>query len=323
MGTVDKTLNRHTLRMFVPNIFLVAFILTSASAFDPCYDSHKGPCKKTSQCLPLVTPMNSTHLRVNWEKVFEGCKDSHIKKMKIEVEENTSSRKEQTATLSQKETFVQADPCLQHNIRVRLILTQSYSDEYGRRFLQSSSLTYNKIELKNEKYPFGGLLNITVVPKICLKENGTIIIPSPPEALKNCEIESGGVKSGDLKDSDFDKVGAKGTVKFTFKSPQNSNTRPYKNYIVKDIQACPNVRNGDGDSDSLVIVVVILVMVLIVICLISMTLFLCWKRHKKAKSREINREVDANPVYGIYALNDEGEDIGVTEFKDTNDYYVM
>ena len=120
---------------------------------------------------------------------------------------------------------------------------------------------------------------------------------------------------------------------FSFKHTQNPNTRSYKNYVVNDIQACSNAQNrdgdgdgdgnGDGDSNSLVIVVVVLVIILIVVCLISMTLFLCWKRQKKAKSREINREVDANPVYGIYALNDEGEDIGVTEFKDTNDYYVM
>merc|ERR1712226_826345 len=116
-------------------------------------------------------------------------------------------------------------------------MTQNYSDTYGRSFLATPAMMYNKKDqIKN--YPFGGLLNVTAVPKICLKENGTIVIPSPPEALKNCDITSGGVKSGDLSDSDFDKVGATGTVKFTFKSPQNASTRSYKNDIVKNIQAC-------------------------------------------------------------------------------------
>ena len=62
---------------------------------------------------------------------------------------------------------------------------------------------------------------------------------------------------------------------------------------------------------------------LLVMCLIILLLVLWRKSQGKAKSREINREVDANPVYGIYALNDEGEDIGVSEIRDTNVYYAM
>ena len=46
-----------------------------------------------------------------------------------------------------------------------------------------------------------------------------------------------------------------------------------------------------------------------------------WKRQKKTKSKNNKKEVDVNPVYGIYALNEEGEDISVTEVRDTNDYY--
>ena len=303
--------------MFHLDICVVAVILTSTSALDLCSDPHGGPCKKTNKCEPSVTPKNSTHLLVNWENVFEeGC-ESHIKKMEIVILEKKSTEKRKAVSLSQKESVVLANPCLAHIVRIELFLTDSYSGSYGRNNLRSPSIEYNKIERESEKYPFGGLLITTVVPKICLKANGTIVIQRPPEALKNCEIKSGNVKSGELKDSDFDEVGASGTVKFTFKNPQSPNTRTYQNYLVKDIQDC-----ASDDSDSLVIIVTVII-TLIALGLISTIAIICWKKQGKAKSRELNREVDANPVYGIYALNDEGEDVGLTEFKDTNDYYVM
>ena len=303
--------------MFHPGVCIIAVILTSTWASDvwDCSDTHEGPCKRMNQCRPLVTPMNSTHLRVNWENVFEeGCEDGFIEKMEIETKEETTTVTHKKVKLSQKETFVKANPCLQHIIYIKLFMTGSYSANHSRSFVTTPAMEYNKIEQESDNYPFGGLLSTTVVPEICLKANGTIVIQSPPEALKNC-----GVESGDIKDSDFDEVGATGKVRVSFKNPQNPSTKYHKNYIVKDIKACTRESN---DDNSLVIAVAVIV-TLIVLGLIVTIAIICWKRQGKAKSREINREVDANPVYGIYALNDEGEDIGVSELRDTNVYYAM
>jgi len=307
------------------DISVIAFILTLASAvaLDLCSDTHKGPCKRSSQCELLATPGNSTHLKVNWENVLEeGCEDNHIQNMAIETLENTTTGTKTIVNLSQKETFVRANPCLQHIIHVKMIMTQTYSDTYGRSFLATPAMMYNKIEVRNEKYPFGGLLNVTAVPKICLKENGTIVIPSPPEALKNCDITSGGVKSGDLSDSDFDKVGATGTVKFTFKSPQNASTRSYKNYIVKDIQACTiaiSLKESAPGFGAITIAIVsasgsVLLLLALLICLI----LVCCRRQKEKNMVKVDRNND----YGYY-YSPEGEhlDEGRVEMVDTNDYY--
>ena len=218
-------------------VYVIALILTSTSALDLCSDRHKGPCKKTSQCEPSVIPMNSTHLLVNWENVFsQECEESHIDKIEV-VEivnlENVSKINRNAVSRSQKETVVLADPCLAHIIGVSLFMTDDYSATFGRSFLQSPLTEYNKIEQGNEKYPFGGLLGIKVVPQICLKANGTITIPSPPEALKNCEIRS---------------VGVTGTVRFTFKSPQSPSKISYKNFAVKDIKACTSDHSRESGN---------------------------------------------------------------------------
>ena len=121
--------------MLLPDIFMMSVILTSASAFD-CSDPHHGPCKKSSQCEPLVTPMNSTHLRINWENVFEeGCEDGYIEKMEIETNEETTTVTHKKVKLSQKETFVKANPCLQHIIYIKLFMTDTYRATHGRSFL--------------------------------------------------------------------------------------------------------------------------------------------------------------------------------------------
>ena len=133
--------------MFHLDIFMIAVILTSASALPLCSDDHKGPCKRTNQCQPSVTPENSTHLLVNWENVFEeGCEDGYIEKMEIETrEETTTSVTHKKVKLSQKETLVKANPCLQHIITVKMIMTPTYSRTYGRGALRTPAMDYNKI----------------------------------------------------------------------------------------------------------------------------------------------------------------------------------
>ena len=90
-------------------------------------------------------------------------------------------------------------------------MKQKYSEDYGRGAIRTPGFQYNS--RKNGNYPFGGLLSNEVVPSICLKENGTITIPSPPEALSEC-----GVTSGDVKYDKFKEVGKTAKVIIASKS---------------------------------------------------------------------------------------------------------
>ena len=158
-----------------------------------------------------------------------------------------------------------------------------------------------------------------VLPAICLKENGTIVIPSPPEALTNC-----GVTSGDVKDHDFNEVGKTASVRIWFNYPLTPSSRTSKLFQVTDIKACSNARTQSSNARTHSLTIGLAVgSTLLFLPLFALLFVFCWKKKGKGKSKDINKEVDANPVYGIYALNDEGEDVGVTEVRDTNDYYVM
>ena len=304
--------------MFGPNIIklcitaLILIIAASANQ-DLCPDKHEGPCTRSSQCLPLVTPKNSTHLLVNWENVFEGCKKKDLERMEIIIQENESPKESKVVTINQEKTFLlEASPCLKQTITIVVVMSQKYTDEHRRAAIRTPGFQYNNRH-KDKNYPFGGLLANEVLPSICLKENGTFVIPSPPEALRRC-----GVISGEVNDNNFQEVGTTANVRISFNNPLSPNSKTYKMYVVSDIRACTN--STQEDNYNLVIGLAIS-FTLLGLLLITTLLGFWWKTQAKAK--ESTKEVDANPVYGIYALNDEGEDVGVTEFRDTNNYYVM
>ena len=79
--------------MVLFEIFMILALLRSASAYY-CDDSHKGPCRKTKQCVPIVTPKNPTHLLVDWETILEeGCEQKYIQEIKIVVVEEVYKEK--------------------------------------------------------------------------------------------------------------------------------------------------------------------------------------------------------------------------------------
>ena len=126
-------------------IFMSAALLTSASAY-VCNDVHKGPCKKTSQCEPKVTPKNTTHLLVNWENVLEkGCEQKYILDTKIVViEEGFNSRFQNTKRVpaNMKSTTVEADPCKSHLVVVKIDFTLDYSNIHQRSRVVSPNIEY-------------------------------------------------------------------------------------------------------------------------------------------------------------------------------------
>ena len=259
--------------------------------------------------------MDSNHLLVNWENFLEDdCDQKYIKEFKIEVMVATNIQNDIQAPPSDKSAIVNANPCHQHIIIVKVLFTNDYISNFGRSMLQSPSIAYNAITMDNNfPNPFGGLLATEILPKVCLKKNGTIHIPRAPRALAECDVQS-----GDVEDPDF-QLGTTANVKITFKHALQPNHNTYQMFEVRDIKACTGsqtINNNYSVMIGLIVGFSILLFALFILVVVA-----CWKRQKKTNSKNIKKEVDVNPVYGIYALNEEGEDISVTEVRDTNDYY--
>ena len=231
---------------------MIAALLTSASAY-VCNDVHKGPCKKTRHCDPKVTPKNTTHLLVNWENILEeSCEQKYILDIKIAViEEGFHSRFQNTKRVpaNMKSTTVEADPCKSHIVVVKIDFTQDYNSNHGRSRVQSPNVEYNKIVDNEFLDPFGGLLTTEVLPKVCLKTNGTIHIPKAPAALSACDVQS-----GDVEDSDFQSVGTTANVKITFKHPFRPDHKIYKLFEVKNIKGCSSSKTKNSSESGTVFV---------------------------------------------------------------------
>ena len=285
---------------------------------DVCSDQHPGPCKRSSQCSPLVTPSNSTHLRVSWKNVFEGCEDAQIKEAILAFRLN--ERISPTTILikrGQENDSVEANPCLRHSFQVLLFMTKNYSDTYVRESVLSAIFQYNSEE--NENYPYSGLLATELLPKICVSENRTITFPDPPEALQNC-----GVASSNVEDADFEKieeVGRKKTkVKFVFNNPRKPSVQTSKIYEVADIQRCqPDITS---DNLSLIALAAIVISSTTVVCVTICLLVFFFQRWLMAKQQEKEEKEDENKIYGLY-YNEDGQviDQGTVEVVDVNDYY--
>ena len=259
-------------------------------------------------------PKNTTHLIVEWENFLEeSCEQKYIEDIKIVVVEEGYTEDIKTVQANMKSTTVEADPCKPHLVTVKFDFTLDYINNHGRSRAQSPNIEYNKIVDNEFLDPFGGLLTTEVLPKVCLKKNGTIQIPKAPAALAQCDIQS-----GDVEDPDFQEVGTTANVKIAFKHPLQPDHKTYKMFKVSDIKTCPESVNNINNN---VMIGLVAGFSILTLAIVILAVVACWKKQKKTKSKNIKKEVDVNPVYGIYALNEEGEDISVTEVRDTNDYY--
>ena len=291
-------------------VLMLVSSASSQTSQDPCLDDHDGPCKRSSQCQPKITPSNSTHLLVNWEEVSEGC-ESHIESIRITT---TNWKSFEAFKFEQKyDSVVEANPCLHHSIAIGLIMTQSYIERYGRGYMSIPSTEYNTIERQDSNYPYGGLLQKEMLPKICLKENGTVSVPNPPVALKNCEVTS-----GDVEESE---EGSTGKVRFTFKNPQNPGTEDHKEYEAKDIKMCKKDSTVETNKTTVSIIAIAASSATAAIATICLVVFCCkaWLEIRRGKRMEKQDECN---VYGLYYTEDgETVDQGTVEVVDVNDYY--
>merc|ERR1712037_1050817 len=130
--------------------------------------------------VPKVTVANSTHLKVSWHGLFRGCTADVVKNMVTVVEhiaaQNTDTQKTIIVDFEEKEGLLPLNPCLQYKIYLRL------NGNDGVSYRDSKHVKYNDVSKLNVASLYGGLLEDEKFMKtVCLKEEGVITIPHPPE----------------------------------------------------------------------------------------------------------------------------------------------
>jgi len=217
-------------------IFLLAISSTTINAAeDVCPPATaSGPCKLSStSCRPEITVENSTHLLVNWDKVFEGCKEEHVRAVKMfltTVGKNKIELPSDTVDFNTKRVSIPGTPCLKHIISVKLLFQGSYLANYSVSSLGSSETNYNDKD-KDKNYPFSGLLEEELAPKICMKDNGNVVVPAS-QTLKNCRLTVGEVEK-------TSQTGNKVTLDIAFNNPMaDQSSVPVD---VPNIKSCPKV----------------------------------------------------------------------------------
>lgn len=210
-------------------ILLIISSATSSSPSNNCLeDLSSGPCKRSiTSCRPDVTVVSSTHLRLNWLKVFLNCARSQVKAVTL-VHTTSDETIEKVIDFDEKVIEITADPCVTHDFRIEILFEQSYQLQYEQTALLSLQQKYNEEDTAISHYPYQGLINSQIISGICLKESGDFSVPSPPESLKNCKVRS-----------DFTKTTVKsGNVKVSFKSPTSSQQTSSLDVNVDNIEKC-------------------------------------------------------------------------------------
>ena len=83
--------------------------------------------------------------------------------------------------------FLPLNPCLEYKVYLRL----ASHDEVS--FRDSKEVKYNDISRPNIASLYGGLLpKENYMGSVCLKEEGVVIFPDPPEAISKCILTRGG-----------------------------------------------------------------------------------------------------------------------------------
>ena len=69
----------------------------------------------------MVTPVNSTHIKVSWINAFENCEIQDIAEILLNV--NNGKNNVPLTTLTSKEAYLSRSPCFRREVIVKLKLT--------------------------------------------------------------------------------------------------------------------------------------------------------------------------------------------------------
>ena len=257
-----------------------------------------------------VTVANSTHLRVSWHGLFTGCSKSDVEIliMLVVAEHSTDlsdPSKIITADFEAKEALVELNPCLGYKIYIRIF---SNGGSEGRSFRDSKIIEYNDMSEQNITLFYGGMLK-EFTNKICLKEEGVIMIPDPPEALSECILTK-----GDQANDEFTTPGQSYHIPLNILNPTNKEPLTITTEVNR-IEACApepttrilsNITSPTSPSNSapmlggvqsvIIFTASILVTTLVVALITAMV---CWFKKKKRSGMRIPK-IDKSTDYGVF-----------------------
>ena len=198
----------------------------------------------------------------------------------------------------QSSAYIEADPCLKHDIKLKVF---SDSDKTG----------VTKYNDKLDESLYSGHLYATIHETICLnKDNITVEVHEPSEPLRSCIITRG---NQTFERTEFtESLIITGLINLTIVNPQKDSDSNQPDEInitvsVTGIKRCntsaDKVDQTGSDSDekgkvvsAAIIVIPLALFTLVIVGLIAGFVFHQIKR--KQREREIAVELDENPVYG-------------------------
>ena len=125
---------------------------------------------------PIVLTADSSHLWVSWGWGWFDCDQNSIKTVIIlSSEEDVTKQKEYAVTHSDGKfgnAIIEADPCFTHSLSVKM-------------FNNSEATQNNVYNEKIDRNLYSGMLGQTV-RGACLKDELTLSIPDPPDAVMSC-----------------------------------------------------------------------------------------------------------------------------------------
>ena len=254
--------------------------------------------------VPKVTVANSTHLRVSWHDLFTGCYIQDINYMVAVVEhttQHTDTEKTITVDFEDKEGSLQLDPCLQYKIFLRLFSHNENS------YKTSEVVKYNDNATLNVASLYGGLLeDEQFMQDVCLKEEGVITIPDPPEGVSECILTK-----GDQENKEFTAPGQTHFISLKIHNPTNDEPLTIT-AKVNGIEKCAATMTPNttipittspsdpspklGGVQSAIIFTVSILGTNLAVALIATTV--CWMKKRKRRAAVAQVQLDVNPMYG-------------------------
>ena len=261
--------------------------------------------------VPKVTVANSTHLRVTWQGLFSGCHKSDVLSMMAVSSHKTLQGKLSTMThvdldFEKEVGFLALNPCLEHEVYLSLRSHNEVSYRY------SEKVKYNDVSRPNIASLYGRLLpKEKFMENVCLKEEGVVTFPEPPEAISKCILTR-----GDLRWPEFTALGQGHSVPMKILHPTKETeweiTAPVNRIIdcaSTTQKPTPTTNNQNISSPSsndrnvqtqqphqpVAIFIVSIFGTLAVVAVVT-TAVCCFK--KKRRRVPASQSYDVNPVYG-------------------------
>ena len=282
----------------------------------------RGSCSQLEE--PSVEPANATHLKVSWKDFGGKANSQHLYWYRIVLDDKELPIQED---LEQYSVYVKADPCLMHDVAMKLSLDEHpvYGDD---KTLQTKKAHYNDPD--NLDLLYSGLLR-EGVNNLCKIDNDLYMRDFPEEIRERCIRNIVEGKDGIFfeivnpdKRSKKDTICLKGTTQ-AFQCRDNGTTTT--NIVPEPIEHAPMEHcqerhtTTELNQTTTEAIVIGLVASFLVLAILGFLGFCIKKRKEARKERGGVRKEEENPVYGLYQFEDGEVAYTTAEVTDVNEVY--